>query len=530
MNRLFSYTITVLTVAWLATSAMAETTTTSAAIQQVADMLEVELVGSIERTEIQTSDGVLAHYTATLTVGGGLAVPIDTDTLQPIVDLAGPYVDTIRIHRVVKETSPGVPAETESGILCSGGDLSTFNVIYMPSTLTDPTGQTSFTLGQIIGKPDHSLGIYLAKNGMDVWGIDWRWATIPMDEPPVELRYPDYGPDYYYGLGYMNTDTHLDDFELTLQVARLTRGLTGQGNGRMYVTGFSRGAYMAVALADRQAVYSGISRDIKGIIPVDFPIKSDDPNLKQTGCDRIGGYDHVMAGNGGVYPPFNDPSIIPPFFNPTGMAFIGAAYDSLTKPEGINQLFGVSNKNVYDIFTGATWFPFHLIAGGAGDWQWSFNAEAPIVTLDKFDANNPYSGVLPFPVVFPNPLFSNVPDTDMLYTNYTYMQLASFYIAPFQSYGEQRDSMVCLCEDTEDSPYDDNLDKIHVPVLLVDADGGAIAGSSDETLSRLGSEEKEILRVSGSVGGYGHADLYFADDADTEFWQPMLDWLLYRGE
>jgi len=530
MKKLSIKILTVLAAVLTAAAAWGANTNTIEAMQEVADMLGAELSGPVQYAAIQTSAGVIAHYTASVKVGEGRAIPLDPSTQQPIMAQAYSYTDTIRIHRVIRETSPGVPAETENGILCSGGDISTFNLIYMPTTLPDPTGQTNFTLGQIIGNPDHSLGIYLAQNGMDVWGIDWRWATIPMDKPPVEIRFPDFGSDSYFGLGYMNTETHLDDFELALKIARLTRGLTGQGNGKIYVTGFSRGAYMTVALANRQAVYSGVSRDIKGIIPVDFAIKSDDPTLTGTGCARTAGYDHVVAGNGGVYPPFNDPNIIPPFFNPTGMALIGAAYDSLVNPDGTNQLFGVSNKNVYDIFTGATWFPFHLIAGGSGDWQWSFNKEAPIVTLDKSNTDNPYYGVLPFPIVFPNPQLPNVPDTDMVFTNYSYMQLASFYVAPFQSYGEQRDSMVYLCEGDEDSPYDDNLSEIHIPVLVVAAEGGAAAGSANDLLIRLGGDEKQILVVSGSGGGYGHADLYFANDADTQFWQPLLNWLQNRDE
>jgi hypothetical protein len=146
---------------------------------------------------------------------------------------------------------------------------------------------------------------------------------------------------------------------------------------------------------------------------------------------------------------------------------------------------------------------------------------------------NPYSGVLPFPAVFPNPLYPTL-DTDMVYTNSMYIRLAGLYVAPFQSYGEQRDSMVVLCEG--DSPHDDNLSEVNIPVLMVACDGGAIAGSADAILNRLGGDDKEVLNLTGDyvdpvfgvVVPYGHGDPYYANNAELKFWQPMLQWIQDR--
>ena len=122
----------------------------------------------------------------------------------------------------------------------------------------------------------------MAKNGIDVWGIDWRWATIPFDpaNPMANAPIPDTGDP---GITHLNTKTHLDDFETTLKIARQTRELTGQGKDKVYVTGWSRGAYMTISLACRQAGYSPESRDIAGIIPIDFCYNSDDPVLINLG-------------------------------------------------------------------------------------------------------------------------------------------------------------------------------------------------------------------------------------------------------
>jgi hypothetical protein len=540
--------MTVITIALFASSAAAKRISTAEAIEQVAAGY---LAGPVERTEITTSDGdIIAHYTATLIVDGGYYIAIDPVTGLPDSTDQGLYYDKIRIHRVVKEKRPGVIDGIGEGILCSGGDISDFNLIYMPSTLPNPLNPTQ-TLGEAFGIPEHSLGLYLAKNRMDVWGIDWRWATIPLEEAPVQIRIPNGETTPYLGLNYMNTDTHLDDFELTLDIARATRHLTGQGGDKMYVTGHSRGGYMAVALANRQVVDSPNERDIKGIIPVDFPIKSGDPLIQQTGCDRVAGYAHILTPNldgtfnGGVFYPMNDPTLIPPFFNPTGLVANYACGLSLQAPNVDSPIFpGFTNEDVFDVLSGATGFVFNLIAGGQGDWQWSFWAVDPLYTVEAEVPfpYNPYGYGLP-DSIGPNPLPLPVPnfpspfdpdvilETNTVYSESLYVRLLGYaYAKPYQSYGEQRDSMVVLCDGG--SPYDENLSSIDVPVLMVGCDGGAIAGSADYILSRLGGDENEVLELTGDyVGilgntvGYGHADPYFAYDAAEKFWQPMLQWI-----
>jgi hypothetical protein len=508
--------LAVLTIALFTSAAVAKNITIKAIKAGAGGSLE-----SVERTEIPYFGGVIAHYTATLIVGGGLSVPIDPENGLPIWEEAGSYVDTIRIHRVVKESSPGIPDPTVAGILCSHGDLGDFNFVYMPSIIVPHKNKG----------PEDSFGCFLAMNGLDVWGIDWRWATIPVEEAPVQLRWPrgsNPKAPPFLGLNYMDTDTHLDDFELTLKVARHVRKCTGSGFDKMYVTGWSRGAYMVVALANRLANINKQAAKgfphIKGIIPVDFPIKTDDPDVQELSCAQALAYDSIIAGNGGAFPPFNDPNLVPPFFNPVGLVFSQTAYLAMSEPEGDSQIFppefGLSNKNVYDIFIGATWFPMSLFAGESQKWH--FNAVAPITSVE-LDSLYPF----PVPVVSPN--------TDTLYTDYDYMNQLSLFVSPYQSYGEQQDSMVCLCDDPEigDSPHDDYLDLVDIPVLYVGADG-SFAHYADALLQRLGGDDKEKLIVTGTypyydTSGYGHADLYFGEDADEDFWLPMLQWILDRG-
>jgi len=97
--------------------------------------------------------------------------------------------------------------------------------------------------------------------------------------------------------------------------------------------------------------------------------------------------------------------------------------------------------------------------------------------------------------------------------------------------------MVVLCDGLDpevgDSPYDDNLSEVTIPVLYVGTDG-AFALMGPDILTELGSSDTGYLPLTGehiypySTSGYGHADPYFADDAETTFWQPMLEWIQAR--
>ena len=80
-----------------------------------------------------------------------------------------------------------------------------------------------------------------------------------------------------------------------------------------------------------------------------------------------------------------------------------------------------------------------------------------------------------------------------------------------------------------DSPWDDHLAEITVPVFYVGAAGGfgapgiyntTILGSTDVShlvVSLLGEEEQMF--------DLGHSELFLADNAEQLFWQPILGWL-----
>ncbi|MCJ7617402.1 MAG: hypothetical protein MUO43_12795, partial [Desulfobacterales bacterium] len=116
--------------------------------------------------------------------------------------------DKIGVYRVVKEREPLVPIRAEKAVMMLHGDASSFDSEFLMSTLSEAVDA------------DHSLGIYLAENNIDVWGVDRRWTFVPDDYC--------YENDCSFMKGW-DTGLHLGDLKLAVKFARITRGLTGSG-------------------------------------------------------------------------------------------------------------------------------------------------------------------------------------------------------------------------------------------------------------------------------------------------------------
>ncbi|HYG63370.1 MAG TPA: hypothetical protein VEL74_12370, partial [Thermoanaerobaculia bacterium] len=72
---------------------------------------------------------------------------------------AGPY-DVIGVHRVVRESAPNEPVKTAQAVLFAHGDIWNFDAAFLAN-------------------PQQALPVFLAQNGLDVWGIDFRWTRVP---------------------------------------------------------------------------------------------------------------------------------------------------------------------------------------------------------------------------------------------------------------------------------------------------------------------------------------------------------------
>jgi len=162
---------------------------------------------------------------------------------------AGPY-DVIRMHRVVKEVSPGRPAKKMEGILLLPGLPQLFEAIFLQAPLP--------------GHPivESSIALFLASNDIDVWGMDYGYSFVPSDATSF---------DFLRGWG-VEKDT--DHVQTALSIARWLRVRSEQGNGPIHLLGFSYGGLLAYAAAAEDTQRPGNLRNIKGIIPVDgTPIK-----------------------------------------------------------------------------------------------------------------------------------------------------------------------------------------------------------------------------------------------------------------
>jgi len=156
----------------------------------------------------------------------------------------GPF-DVIRMHRVVKEVSPGRPAKKMEGILLLPGLPQLFEAIFLQAPLS--------------GHPivQSSMALFLASNDTDVWGMDYGHSFIP---------YPTTGFSALRGWGI---DKEVGHVQTALSIARWLRVRSEQGNGPLHLLGYSYGGVVVYGAAAEDTQRPGNLRNIKGIIPVD---------------------------------------------------------------------------------------------------------------------------------------------------------------------------------------------------------------------------------------------------------------------
>lgn len=378
----------------------------------------------------------IAHYQFDLRVGNGA-------------------FDRIRMHRVVAERAPFVPMRSRRAILLAHGDLFPFVATFLNSALVPEIAN------------DHSLAAFLASEGIDVWGIDFRWALVPPETEDVSF------------MAAWGMATDVTDLGHALATARLIRLATGSGIGRLHVGGFSRGGQTGYAYLDAESQRPAFWRHTRGFIAFDIPFKTDDEDLRQRACDRVdeaqARIDAGQAASSAAFIAllgdlaFNDPDsespLLPPFTNSQLMLLIGVDPDPDLSPT------------------------FHRVGG-------------------RFDPDTLDSELLFSP---DRSWFAHNADT-----------------AAFEPWRVVLDGETVFC-DQVDSPFDDHLADVTVPVLYVGAAGGfGEAGVFSTTL--LGSTDTSTLIVQALPSGqeaedFGHVDLFLADDAPSLVWQPIRDWI-----
>src|SRR6185295_2200076 len=150
---------------------------------------------------------------------------------------SGPY-DEIGVHRVVKEKAPNVPARAAKAVFLAPGDIWNFRAAFL-------TGA-------------HPLPVFLAQNGIDVWGIDYRWTFVPASVTDLSLMQS-------WGI-----EQDARDLGVAIGVARITRALTGSGAGKIFLLGWSRGGQIGYVYLNGETQLPPGLRQVRGFVPVDI--------------------------------------------------------------------------------------------------------------------------------------------------------------------------------------------------------------------------------------------------------------------
>ena len=201
------------------------------------NVLAKESGGLIQGFQVQSLGHGLVHYKVIVRVG------------------AGPY-NMIDIHRVVKENAPGRPVNSRDVLFYQHGDGKDFEGMMLPELKGSST------------PIDFGMGVYLAENGVDVWGIDQAWNLVPGTVTNFDFM-------KNWGL-----QKNVDDLRLAIAVARATRFLTGCGFDRVILSGYSSGVATSVALLNEETQRSPCDRQVRGYVPVDLAIKTPPSSLK----------------------------------------------------------------------------------------------------------------------------------------------------------------------------------------------------------------------------------------------------------
>ena len=204
----------------------------------------------LERAERQVLVDDIAYYQFVVAVGPG-------------------QYDKIRVHRVVKERGPHQPAQLSQAVLFVPGEPTYFASLYIEPLISKAIPR------------DHAIAIYLAKNDIDVWGMDYRWALVPEDTT-----------DFSFMKGW-GAKTDVEDTQIALSIARWTRGSPFEPAGPLYLAGLSYGAQITYAVAANDTQRSPKLRNVKGIIPMDYGVVFNDADYQAENCqylvDMIGG-------------------------------------------------------------------------------------------------------------------------------------------------------------------------------------------------------------------------------------------------
>ncbi len=394
--------------------------------------------------------------------------------------------DNIGIHRVVKEIRPWKPVTTKIEVMMVPGDLTDFRTMYMLSA--HPA-----VLDEHVVEPNHSLAIYLAERNVGVWGIDLRRGFIPSYYPGTDTPYCTHpSADNCSFMKDWDMATQLSDLQFATKLARWVSSYGGSKRGDLFMLGTSRGGRLTYAYANAETQQPG--KDLKGIITMDIVHEFDpaaevfycENYLDNSTCTTISASEAACE----EYQRFESLASNGTYYDAEGMSLKGLACLATKRPEYYDVLPWFANRELYELTLSATYLiippppgiTFHHYCEG------TFN-----------ETGHP---------------------TGLTYTNFDYMMLLGSNLVSWQSVTYMRDDIAIVCN-CSDSPYDDHLSEITVPVLYVGGANG-FGGYGIYTTTLLGSDDVTIHIVP----GHAHVDILYADNAESEVWNPIYEWLV----
>jgi len=377
---------------------------------------------------------------------------------------SGKY-DVVRIHRIVREKRPNKPVSTRDAVMLLPGNPTSFEGIFMAPMVTG------------VSEPDHSIVIFLAKNDIDVWGMDYGWALVPPDETDFEF------------MGQWGLAKDVVHAEAALSFVRSIRVGTGQGNGRLHLLGLSYGGQVAYPLVGDEALQPPGLRNVKGMIVLDIGVKFEDEADREVYCALAESNQALLESD----PPDT-------YANSIGSSFQWLAYLAAFAPNDESPFFAPFTNWQAALFVGArtellTGESWHLVGG----------------YLDEY----------------------GIPSSLRFTDDQLWVAAMGAAYTPYYPRRLDVDTAQVMCG-TIDTPLDDHFAQITVPILHVGAKGGfgpSAYASTTYTASRdVTTITVQRLSDVDEAMDFGHVDTVLATEAETLVWRPILDWIMAHRE
>lgn len=364
----------------------------------------------------------------------------------------GPY-DVVELHRIVRERRPNRPARTVDGVFLLPGAPNSWTQIFVEPLVSE------------VPPWDQSVAIYLARNGIDVWGADYAWARVPMETE-------DFG--FFQGWGI---EKDIQFAHQALAAARSIRTSTGQGNGRLHLLGFSYGGPVAYGLAGLETQLPPGQRMVKGLIPVDTEVKFDDEDRREGACTSSG--ERAAAIESGTY------------HDDFAVGLIQLANLAESDPDADSPVPGLS---VWEFVLNATASGIPHFVGGTFDESGvptGLRFTEPALWIDVLQATRPY--------------WPMGPGVDVGYA--------------------RCESEVDVAFD--DHLGEITVPILYVGATGGTGDRGAYTASLTATRD-YDELLVQLLPDSERQYDFGHADLFTASNAATHVWEPIREWIVDR--